>query len=92
MDYLNLTAEERQEIDKIYAKKADERTEDEKIIIAGYEATFTAWETYSKAIQEEKEKTNELATAYYSQLADDAQTKYEEKIKTILGENYVLGD
>lgn len=92
MDYLNLTAEERQEIDKIYAKKNDERTEDEKIIIAGFEATFTAWETYSKTIQEEKEKNNELAIAYYSQLADDAQAKYEEKVKEILGEDYVMGD
>lgn len=92
MDYLDLTADEAKEIDKIFAKDESERTEEEKITIAEYNTAWSTWEKYNSQLVEERAKNRAISIAYREIIADESQKAFEEKIKTILGEDYVMGE
>lgn len=92
MDYLNLTANERYEIDKIYEKDVEERTDEEKKTIIEYEATWSTWNSMQEQLDEEKEKNRKLVIAYHQTLADESQKAFEEQIAKIMGMEFILED
>ena len=92
MDYLNLTANERYEIDKIYEKGVEERTDEEKKTIIEYETTWSTWNSMQEQLDEEKEKNRKLVIAYHQTLADESQKAFEEQIAKIMGMEFILED
>ena len=92
MDYLDLTVNERAEIEAIIAKTEDERTEAEKITLAEYRTAWDTWDKYNTQLNEERAKNREVSIEYRKLLSEESQTKFDEKVANILGNSYILED
>ena len=92
MDYLDLTADEAKEIDKIFAKDENERTEEEKITIAEYNMAWETWDKYNAQLIEERAKNRAITIKYHELLSEESQAKFDEIIKGILDNEYTLED
>lgn len=92
MDYLNLTDNERETINELLAKDESELTTEELKEVVAYRATWNTYRKYQKEILEEREKAFDIAHAYNHQLSEESKAKFEERVKSILGEDYVMGE
>lgn len=92
MDYLDMTANERYEIDQIYAKDESERTDEEKKTIIEFETAWATWKSLQTQLDKQREKTQQITIAYHQALANEAQAEFDAKVKDILGSEFVLED